>query len=436
MIQSPVDILYPDPARRARQAVREAVREARTSARVTACVRSQEASPLRPAAGSGSQASLAAAERVLAERSRDEPTLVSITTALMTLIGGDLLDRAASWCEQLMREPGASSGGTFWPAVLTAFMAMIETRRGDLTAAEDHARTALCLLSKKAWGVAIGGPLASLLLTATASREHEAAAAYLRVPVPDAMFGTLYGLLYVYARGEYYLSTGCPQAALEDFTDCGHRMNMWELDLPGLVPWRAKAAEAYLVMGNIPKARELSEGQLAEAGAQFARTRGIALRVLALASHPNERAALLRESAELLRDSGARLELAYTLTALNNAHLALGEYNRAQWPARRAQNLAERCGVQAPKTVLGEVDTGRESGNSVNGAGTNNGAGTKLLAQLSDAEERVAMLAAYGYTNSQIAGKLYSTVSTVEQHLTRVYRKLGVVGRAGLPIKI
>lgn len=46
------------------------------------------------------------------------------------------------------------------------------------------------------------------------------------------------------------------------------------------------------------------------------------------------------------------------------------------------------------------------------------------------------MLAAYGYTNGQIANKLYITISTVEQHLTRAYRKLGVTGRAELPIDI
>ena len=58
-----------------------------------------------------------------------------------------------------------------------------------------------------------------------------------------------------------------------------------------------------------------------------------------------------------------------------------------------------------------------------------------MLALLSDAEQRVAALAAYGYTNAQIAHKLHITVSTVEQHLTRVYRKLGVSGRAELPIE-
>ncbi|GAA3316725.1 helix-turn-helix transcriptional regulator [Nonomuraea dietziae] len=37
---------------------------------------------------------------------------------------------------------------------------------------------------------------------------------------------------------------------------------------------------------------------------------------------------------------------------------------------------------------------------------------------LSDAERRVAALAADGYSNREIAAKLFITVSTVEQHLT------------------
>jgi hypothetical protein len=44
----------------------------------------------------------------------------------------------------------------------------------------------------------------------------------------------------------------------------------------------------------------------------------------------------------------------------------------------------------------------------------------------------VARLAALGHTNREISQTLYITVSTVEQHLTRVYRKLGITRRADL----
>ena len=45
---------------------------------------------------------------------------------------------------------------------------------------------------------------------------------------------------------------------------------------------------------------------------------------------------------------------------------------------------------------------------------------------LTETERRVAALAAHGRTNKQIAAELYMGVSTVESHLSHVYRKLGV----------
>jgi DNA-binding NarL/FixJ family response regulator len=54
------------------------------------------------------------------------------------------------------------------------------------------------------------------------------------------------------------------------------------------------------------------------------------------------------------------------------------------------------------------------------------------MTELTYSEWRVATLAAGGHTNRAIAKRLHITVSTVEQHLTRVYRKLGVCRRADL----
>ena len=420
---SPREFLYPDAVTPARRAVWDA-KAASPAGR-------PPSPPLsRPSSGVKDDGDAAAtrAEGILAERGRSDPTLASVTTALMTLICEDMLDRAASWCGMLLLESDPPDGNPLWQAVLTALSAMIETRRGNLPAAQAQARAALSSLTWKAWGVAVGNPLSSLLLAASASHEPGVAAKCLRTPVPEAMFGTIYGLLYLSARGEYFLATGRPQAALADFTDCGNRMSSWGLDLPGLVPWRIKAAEAQLALGDNGQARELSQAQLERAQTRFPRTRGISLRVLAATSHPTKRVAMLRESAELLEDSGAQLELARTFTELSNAHLALGEHGRAQWAARQAWTLAERCGAQPPQTALGRIDTDkREPGD---------GTDTGLLTQLSEAEQRVARLAAYGYRNGQIASKLYITVSTVEQHLTHIYRKLGIAGRAELPIEV
>jgi DNA-binding NarL/FixJ family response regulator len=48
----------------------------------------------------------------------------------------------------------------------------------------------------------------------------------------------------------------------------------------------------------------------------------------------------------------------------------------------------------------------------------------------------VAELAASGRSNKEIAAELYMGVSTVEAHLSRVYRKLGIRSRTELAGRI
>ena len=55
--------------------------------------------------------------------------------------------------------------------------------------------------------------------------------------------------------------------------------------------------------------------------------------------------------------------------------------------------------------------------------------------ELTETERRVAELAAQGRWNKEIAAELFMGVSTVEMHLSRVYRKLGV-RRVGLAARL
>ncbi|MGW2563690.1 response regulator transcription factor [Streptomyces sp. NPDC001514] len=70
-------------------------------------------------------------------------------------------------------------------------------------------------------------------------------------------------------------------------------------------------------------------------------------------------------------------------------------------------------------------------------AGRCEGARTPLLAAaptapLTDREREVALLAATGTRSKDIAGALHLSVRTVDNHLQRVYTKLGVTRRSEL----
>ena len=52
--------------------------------------------------------------------------------------------------------------------------------------------------------------------------------------------------------------------------------------------------------------------------------------------------------------------------------------------------------------------------------------------EFTESERRVAELAASGLTNRDVAARLFMSPKTVEAHLSRVYRKLGIRSRAEL----
>jgi DNA-binding CsgD family transcriptional regulator len=55
---------------------------------------------------------------------------------------------------------------------------------------------------------------------------------------------------------------------------------------------------------------------------------------------------------------------------------------------------------------------------------------------LTNREREVAILAASGLTSRAIAERLFLSARTVDNHLARIYAKLGVTSRAELPAAI
>nr|ADU56162.1 hypothetical protein CA915-41 [uncultured organism CA915] len=138
------------------------------------------------------------------------------------------------------------------------------------------------------------------------------------------------------------------------------------------------------------------------------------------------------------------------LQALGRYYQAMGHRRRALSHLRSCADLMARWGVGAAETTsrLSEhitvgvlpgrwrkqarLTAGPESAARAGRDDLFPRAGMVDGGQLTDAELRVATLAAAGNTNRQIAARLSITVSTVEQHLTKVYRKLNVRSRSGL----
>lgn len=371
---------------------------------------------------------IAKAERSLRETRLSHATPWSgeaALLALMTFVYTDEVGTAEAECERLQAE-AAGRGGPTWQARFSAVRAEIALRQGDFRTAAEQAGAALTHLSPKAWGVAVGSPFGSLILASTRSGEFGKAAAYIARPVPDVLLQTRHGLHYLHARGHYHLAGGRYHAALADFLSCGKLMRAWGIDMPGFVPWRSSAAEAWLHLGNHDEVKRLLFEQMSRPRVDGTRARALALRVLAMTGKESKRPQLLSEAVDILENCGDRYELARVLADLGRVRHHLGEHKRARMTLRRAWHLAKSCAAAplckelVPEPGAVDLVVGQQ-------------ADSTGIGSLSESERRVAGLAVAGYTNREIARKLFITDSTVEQHLTRVYRKLNIKYRRELP---
>jgi DNA-binding CsgD family transcriptional regulator len=347
-------------------------------------------------------------------------------TALLALDHAGQQQRATMWCEALL-EDAARQHATTAQAVLGCVRADIAWRRGDLVTARALASTAIDRMHARSWGVLIGFPLSILILANTAMGKYGVAAELMDRAVPEAMFDTEFGLRYLHASGHYHLALGQPLAALDYFDRCGAAVRRWGLDVPAIVPWRTDLAQAYLELGMTNEAKALAAEQLGRPRAVVGqRARAVSLRLVAAGSGLTERVRILRQAVQILERCPDRLELARTLMDLGRAYRELGDEDKVRLALRKAEQVAKACQAQImpaqgarPTLALASKKRGDR-------------AAPIGVTALSEAEHKVAALAAEGCSNREIGRQLSITVSTVEQHLTSVYRKLNVSGRANL----
>ncbi|AUS81085.1 transcriptional regulator [Actinoalloteichus sp. AHMU CJ021] len=387
--------------------------------------------------GDSEAASVAPAERVLRATVLGDRTVEAAWYALQAMIYSDQLDVALRWCDTLLAESKVR-GATWWEAMFSACRAEIALRYGELPRAASYANRAIRAVGIEGWGVGVGMPLGVLVSVGTVVGDHDAVQRHLRQPVPDEMFGTGFGVTYLRARGRYYLANGWSAAALKDFQRCGELMATWGFEAPGLAPWRTDAAETHLRLGHVAEARALAEEQLELGRRASARAHGAATRIVAATFDASSRLRLLKDAVELLQASGDRLELAHALLDLSKAHQALGQAAKARMVSHRAGRLLRACRLEMGPVTSERRDpplstTHGQSVPTVARPGAPGASEQAVIGALTTSEHRVAALAALGFTNREISGKLHITVSTVEQHLTKIFRKLKVTKRTDLP---
>ena len=224
------------------------------------------------------------------------------------------------------------------------------------------------------------------------------------------------------------LAAGCDPTsdAVERLEAAGRACLERGLEEPMTLPWAQELTEAYLRLGDWHGAKRtlaVLERQARRSGQRSAiaaacRYRGLlaedegdaetlfqqALHVHEALPVPFDRARTELCYGERLRRDGRRTQARAQLTA------ALGTFRRlgaAPWVERARRELAA-TGMRARRRV------------------------PETRSELTAQELQVSLLVAAGATNREAAAQLYVSPKTIETHLGRVYRKLGVRSRTEL----
>jgi DNA-binding CsgD family transcriptional regulator len=190
---------------------------------------------------------------------------------------------------------------------------------------------------------------------------------------------------------------------------------------PGAMPW-PEAIEALVRSGELTAAAQVLAqfDELAVRASRWARAAAARSRGLLRLAAGDADGAVAAVDAGLTEEGGTYpFERGRLLLALGTAHRHARRGRTARAALDEAVAVFEGIGATTWREQA-EAELRRVSGRRPGGEG------------LTTAERRVAELAASGRHNKEIAATLYLSVGTVEAHLSRVYRKLGLRSRTEL----
>jgi DNA-binding CsgD family transcriptional regulator len=232
--------------------------------------------------------------------------------------------------------------------------------------------------------------------------------------------------LFLEARGRWHVLSERRDEARADLDEAGSRLQSSKyLSQPTLSAWPQYLARASIGTEHEERAAEVAAGFL-ERARRWGAPRGVslALRTVALIEGGARGIEMLREALAQAERSGALVERALVQVALGRALNDAGRKGEARDWLRRGIHQARQHGVfllAAQALSLISDAGGRPRRLVLTG-----------VEALTPAERRVAQMVASGLSNREVAEGLFVTVKAVEAHLGKVYRKLGISGRAQL----
>jgi DNA-binding CsgD family transcriptional regulator len=219
-----------------------------------------------------------------------------------------------------------------------------------------------------------------------------------------------------------------PAEAWEDLRSAAEAVQRLGRGDPGQAPVLPDAIEAAVGVDQVQEAESLLATLEAQARVREHRWAIAAVsrcRALLLLARGQSDAALMHAE-----DAASGFEAAGFPLDRGRAHLVAGESLRRLGERRRAAEKLEAARqifaeLGAPLWVArAEKELRRASPRP------------RRNRELTSAERRVAALVAAGRTNREVAAQLFTTVGTVEVHLTRIYRKLAVRSRTELALRV
>lgn len=321
-------------------------------------------------------------------------------------------------------EEGSRSGSALTFACASGWRCRLLAREGALAEAEADARAAAELALAQGW-FGLAPPMLGYILDVLVERGELDDAERLLERTGTSSRPALHDLtLYplVHARARLRAARGDVDGGRADIAEVSRRRARWNTDAT-LVPALLAAPE--LASEQPVEARAAAARMVGEARAWGTpRAIGMALHFSGLVEGGERGLELLGEAAAALAESPGRVEHAHALCDLGAALRRANQRSAAREPLRLALDLADACGARPlAERARQELRTagGRPRRPRISGAEA-----------LTASERRIAVMAAAGLSNPQIAQALFVTKKTVEAHLGSAYRKLGIHSRAQL----